>query len=60
MVGREVWAKYESNPVMVTFRVLSCSGTRMRIDRRPSWGSAVDCGGGVWEVEQAVFRLLDC
>lgn len=59
VVGLEVWAKYSHSPVMLTFRVLGCAGTRMQVDRRPSWGPAVDCGGGVWEVEQADFRLLD-
>lgn len=59
VVGREVWAKYAHNPVMLTFRVLHCDGVRMQIDRRPVWVPAVDCGVGVWEVEQADFRLLD-
>ncbi len=59
VVGREVWAKYAHNPVMVTFRVLSCDDYRMWIDHRPVWTDSVPVGDGVWEVEQDAFRMLD-
>jgi len=60
VVGKEVWAKYGHNPVMLTFRVLACEGDRMLINREPLWTDSVYRGDGVWEVEQASFRLLDC